>query len=153
MKKIYGYAFFVTFVLSSAFLLSDANASTAYKRVWMESKTGKVLIVSSRDKRSYQNIKVKGLKLRYPSRKRCSSATLSVLERDLELNALLETLEDKSFVDKSDFKIIRKFPYCKKHHFHFAVFSKVLNEGYKITKIELLNQEKKGFTSFLAGLF
>ena len=152
--KSYGLMFFIVSSLSTLIFFSFSEAkekNTYYQKAWLRHQNKKVIVIDSSDKRSFETIKIKGFRLKYPNKKRCSATTLEVLNRDLELNSFLRTLTNTNTLYKKDFRFLKGYPFCKKHHFHFAVLSKILNEGYTLTKFE----ERKRATKrgFFANLF
>jgi len=152
--KLYGLMLFIVSFLSPLCFLSFSWAKETgnfYQKAWLRSENNKMIVIDSSDKRSFENIKIKGFRLKYPNKKRCSTATLEVLNRDLELNSFLRTLTKANTIYKKDFKFLRGYPFCKNYHFHFAVLSKVLNEGYTLLKFEERKRAKK--RGFFANLF
>ncbi len=155
--KFYKFTFFFTLFLNVTLISSSSFSKeifkenkVLYQKIWLRSKNNKVIVLDSTDKRSFKNIKIKGFRLKYPNRRRCSAPTLAVLKRDLELNNFLKTLVSRSIIHKKDFQFLKGYPFCKTYHFQFAVLSKVLNERYTIIKIkEGKKPLRKGFLAIL----
>ena len=143
MKTLQKTAFFVT--LFVAFCV-HSNQKGYYERIWLSSPVKKVVLISSQDKRTYENILIKGFKLRHPNKRLCSSQSLKGFERDLELEVFIKSLTKRGSIEKNDIKTFRGYPFCKKYHFKFAVLSQVLNRGYSVLAVEKVPLRKKSGT-------
>ena len=152
MKKLYYATIFV--IILAKFHVLQAVPQDSYERIWLRSRNSqRTIMFSSLDEKTYKGVKIKGLRLKHPNKKRCSQKNLDVLERDLELNMFMKELVGRSKIEAKDIKVVKRYPFCKKYHMYFAALSKAFHEDYEIVKIESVPKKKgKWFSIFTKNL-